>query len=212
MYDLHLLEREISEQGGCAASYWHWLYPPHFYLIHPLTPTDPPPTQTHPLKLEKRHKLYAAFRYDTDYRRVSYDASIRDDTMSIDSTKPVSSEPEITWNFEEFYEKVANETECISPSLDQSLLLLEPLLLIRKMSDRGPNLSLSELSDRSVHLQRNTPRKQQLTINEHNKIMRLTIGYVLAFFLLAILTFYIIYFVWYLQCSQFIIVHNYTLL
>jgi hypothetical protein len=38
-------------------------------------------------------------------------------------------------------------------------------------------------------------RKEQLTRSEQQKVTRIMIGYTLAFFLLAIVTFYVVYFV-----------------
>lgn len=58
-----------------------------------------------------------------------------------------------------------------------SLLMLEPLLL-------GPNLASTKQSD----------VKNRISHSEHVKIVRMVIAYTLAFFLLAIITFYIVYF------------------
>ncbi|KAJ9590615.1 hypothetical protein L9F63_016385 [Diploptera punctata] len=67
-----------------------------------------------------------------------------------------------------------------------SLLLLEPLLLMQQDIQDG--------SRNSVHKTRKR-RKEQLTRSEQQKVTRIMIGYTLAFFLLAIVTFYVVYFV-----------------
>ncbi|KAG7212050.1 hypothetical protein KM043_012406 [Ampulex compressa] len=58
-----------------------------------------------------------------------------------------------------------------------SLLLLEPLLLMPEL--RSP---------------RYRPAKNRLSHSEHMKIVRIVIAYTLSFFILAIITFYIVYF------------------
>lgn len=66
------------------------------------------------------------------------------------------------------------------------LLVLEPLLLVQ-----------GSAADPGVGGRRSQPRrrKEQLSPSEQQKVARIMIGYTLAFFLLAILTFYIVYFV-----------------
>lgn len=67
----------------------------------------------------------------------------------------------------------------IEPHPDRSsLLLLEPLLLMPELSSNP----------------RRNQAKNRITHSEHLKIVRMMIAYTLAFFLLAIVTFYIIYF------------------
>lgn len=63
-----------------------------------------------------------------------------------------------------------------------SLLLLEPLLLMQQ------DIEIPESKKRKR-------RKEQLTRSEQQKVARIMIGYTLAFFLLAIVTFYVVYFV-----------------
>lgn len=63
-----------------------------------------------------------------------------------------------------------------------SLLLLEPLLLMQQ------DIGTSKPKKRKR-------RKEQLTRSEQQKVARIMIGYTLAFFLLAIVTFYVVYFV-----------------
>ena len=58
-----------------------------------------------------------------------------------------------------------------------SLLLLEPLLLMPELAGT-----------------RRKPPKNRITHSEHVKIVRMVIAYTLSFFLLAIITFYIVYF------------------
>jgi hypothetical protein len=66
-----------------------------------------------------------------------------------------------------------------------SLLLLEPLLLMQQDTTDG-RTPVSKKRER---------RKEQLTHSEQQKVARIMIGYTLAFFLLAIVTFYVVYFV-----------------
>lgn len=61
-----------------------------------------------------------------------------------------------------------------------SLLLLEPLLLIHDVKEER---------------KRKKRRKEQLTPSEQQKVARIMIAYTLAFFFLAIITFYVVYFV-----------------
>lgn len=67
-----------------------------------------------------------------------------------------------------------------------SLLLLEPLLLMQQDTANG---------SRPPMLKKHKRRKEQLTHSEQQKVARIMIGYTLAFFLLAIVTFYVVYFV-----------------
>lgn len=67
-----------------------------------------------------------------------------------------------------------------------SLLLLEPLLLMQQDTANG---------SRTTMLKKHKRRKEQLTHSEQQKVARIMIGYTLAFFLLAIVTFYVVYFV-----------------
>lgn len=66
------------------------------------------------------------------------------------------------------------------------LLLLEPLLLMQQDTANG---------SRTPMLKKHKRRKEQLTHSEQQKVARIMIGYTLAFFLLAIVTFYVVYFV-----------------
>jgi len=176
MYDLHILEQTQSANHDGPSPYWHWLFPPNFFLVHQLNPIYsaifPRPSTA---------DIFAAFRYDTDYRRVSiqYDLPI-DTSMTLPQT-----ETEEIFNFEEIYEKVANENQ------SESLLLLEPLMLIRKMEIDGFR---NELMERAVLYEQNAP-STKMTISDHRRVMRLAIGYTLAFLLLISLTFYTIYYV-----------------
>lgn len=76
---------------------------------------------------------------------------------------------------------LAKGDEDQSPSIVQhnrsSLLLLEPLLLMPEITSTRKNLA-----------------KNRITHSEHVKIVRMVIAYTLSFFLLAIITFYIVYF------------------
>jgi hypothetical protein len=67
-----------------------------------------------------------------------------------------------------------------------SLLLLEPLLLMQQDMADG---------SRTPILKKHRRRKEQLNHSEQQKVARIMIGYTLAFFLLAIVTFYVVYFV-----------------
>lgn len=67
-----------------------------------------------------------------------------------------------------------------------SLLLLEPLLLMQQDTANESRTPMSKKHKR---------RKEQLTHSEQQKVARIMIGYTLAFFLLAIVTFYVVYFV-----------------
>lgn len=67
-----------------------------------------------------------------------------------------------------------------------SLLLLEPLVLMQQDTADG---------SRTPMLKKHNRRKEQLNHSEQQKVARIMIGYTLAFFLLAIVTFYIVYFV-----------------
>jgi hypothetical protein len=67
-----------------------------------------------------------------------------------------------------------------------SLLLLEPLLLMQQDTGNG---------SRTLMLKKQKRRKEQLTHSEQQKVARIMIGYTLAFFLLAIVTFYVVYFI-----------------
>jgi hypothetical protein len=66
-----------------------------------------------------------------------------------------------------------------------SLLLLEPLLLMQQDTAN---------ESRTPMLKKHKGRKEQLTHSEQQKVARIMIGYTLAFFLLAIVTFYVVYF------------------
>lgn len=67
-----------------------------------------------------------------------------------------------------------------------SLLLLEPLLLMQQDTANGSGTPM---------LKKHKRRKEPLTHSEQQKVARIMIGYTLAFFLLAIVTFYVVYFV-----------------
>jgi len=67
-----------------------------------------------------------------------------------------------------------------------SLLQLEPLVLMQQ--DTAD-------SSRTPMLKKHHRRKEQLNHSEQQKVARIMIGYTLAFFLLAIVTFYVVYFV-----------------
>ena len=67
-----------------------------------------------------------------------------------------------------------------------SLLVLEPLVLMQQDTADG---------SRTPMLKKYNRRKEQLNHSEQQKVARIMIGYTLAFFLLAIVTFYIVYFV-----------------
>ncbi|KAK3915110.1 RNA replication polyprotein [Frankliniella fusca] len=68
--------------------------------------------------------------------------------------------------------------------------LEEPLLLVgHKLEWEG------DVNARKISNARRRKRQQQLTPQEQKKITRIVIGYTLAFFLLVIVTFYIVYFV-----------------
>jgi len=66
-----------------------------------------------------------------------------------------------------------------------SLLQLEPLVLVQQ--DTAD-------SSRTPILKKHNRRKEQLNHSEQQKVARIMIGYTLAFFLLAIVTFYVVYF------------------
>lgn len=101
------------------------------------------------------------------------------------------------------YQKIRrNESKKIVQKTDLNLilekpespLLLEPARLCHKMKSNNVNNTSNNFYLPNVDYSENNRRKQ-ITPSEYNKIMRLTIGYVLAFFALIIVTFSIIYFV-----------------
>jgi len=67
-----------------------------------------------------------------------------------------------------------------------SLLQLEPLVLMQQDTADGNS---------TPTLKKHNRRKEQLNHSEQQKVARIMIGYTLAFFLLAIVTFYVVYFV-----------------
>jgi hypothetical protein len=67
-----------------------------------------------------------------------------------------------------------------------SLLLLEPLLLMQQDIRDGSRTSIPK---------KRQGRQEQLTYCEQQRVARIMIRYTLAFFLLAIVTFYVVYFV-----------------
>lgn len=67
-----------------------------------------------------------------------------------------------------------------------SLLQLEPVVLMQQ--------DTADCS-RTPMLKKHNRRKEQLNHSEQQKVARIMIGYTLAFFLLAIVTFYVVYFV-----------------
>lgn len=68
--------------------------------------------------------------------------------------------------------------------------LEEPLLLV------GPKLEWEgHVNARKMSIAKRRKRQQQMTPQEQKKLTRVVIGYTLAFFLLVIVTFYIVYFV-----------------
>jgi len=67
-----------------------------------------------------------------------------------------------------------------------SLLQLEPLVLMQQDTADG---------SRTPMLKKHNRRKEQLNHSEQQKVARIMIGYTLAFFLLAIVTFYVVYFI-----------------
>ncbi|KDR16308.1 hypothetical protein L798_10123 [Zootermopsis nevadensis] len=64
-----------------------------------------------------------------------------------------------------------------------SLILLEPLLLMQQDIRDGSRSTIAK------------KRKEQMTHCEQQRVARIMIGYTLAFFLLAIVTFYVVYFI-----------------
>jgi hypothetical protein len=67
-----------------------------------------------------------------------------------------------------------------------SLLLLEPYLLMQQDNADGSSTPM---------LKKHKKRKEQMNHSEQQKVARIMIGYTLAFFLLAIVTFYVVYFI-----------------
>lgn len=74
--------------------------------------------------------------------------------------------------------------------LEMISILEEPLLLV------GPKLEWEgHVNARKMSIAKRRKRQQQMTPLEQKKLTRVVIGYTLAFFLLVIVTFYIVYFV-----------------
>lgn len=174
MHDMHILERQLVTETTteCSESFWHWLYP-QTAISSNLQTLSP--------------YLQAAVLFHSSYRRSS------SETISLDNPLPLSKSIS-NFNITEFYEQVANDVEAWSPDERQGLVLLEPLLLIRKASERSFT-TVSDFRERAPQIQQNSSSSKHLTISEHKKLMRLAIGYALAFFLLAIITFYIVYYI-----------------
>lgn len=77
----------------------------------------------------------------------------------------------------------------------ESPVLLEPSRLYDQTKKNDSSTNFYSENVKYISNNNNNNRRKQLTPSEYNKIMRMTIGYVLAFFMLIIVTFCIVYFV-----------------